>query len=151
VIVDSFDDLLVAIAEAREAADLRVLPFQEAIRVGDLCLSYHRGEAELFVFHQILDPLEGAEDEPEREYIRTTYADPDMRNYRFTRSYSEICPEGELGDIHVSVVSLVLPRSVWDQCRQWKWHGQGRIEGLLREHAGRIGPLTFQRIRDGHG
>ncbi len=142
------EDMIRCIDEARKAADSQVLEHQERVRVGDLCLSYN-AECELFVFHEVLDPLTGVEDDAERDYLRESYSRPTMANYRFTRSHSVQCTEGELGDIHVSIVSLVIPRAVWDQCAEWEWFGHDRIVELLREHSRRVAALTFGRAQDG--
>jgi hypothetical protein len=142
------EDLMRCISEAREAADSQVLDFQKKLSHGDLCLSYN-ADCEAFLFHELTDPLAGAEDDEEREYLRESYARPELQHYRFSRSYSVHCPEGELGDVHVSTVSLVIPRTVWDQCRELGWHGHARIVELLREHSRRISALTFGRVQDG--
>lgn len=142
---DELDDVFRQIAEARRAADALVLGWQRQVRPGDRCLSYNH-EVELFVFHEILDPLAGAVDEEERTYLRETYAEPHMEHYRFTKSYSAMCPEGELGDIHVSIVSLVIPLSVWDRCRAWDWYGNERIIALLAQQIRLVNQLTFERL-----
>jgi len=140
------DALLERVAEARRFADSQVLGWQRKLRPGDLCLSYNK-DVELFVFHESLDPLSYVSDEEEREYLRKTYAQETMANYRFTRSYSAICPDGELGDIHVSIVSCVVPPSVWEQCQTWQWHGHDAIHALLKQQASLIRQLMAMLIR----
>jgi hypothetical protein len=142
------DDLLRAIDEARRNADSRVLDFQKNLKPGDLCVSYYAEEC-MFVFHEVRDPLDGIEEPEERDYLRESYADPNMRHYRFSRSYSVLCPEGELGDIHVSTVSLVIPVNVWEACKKSGWGDHDRVVALLREHSRRVAALTFGRVQDG--
>ena len=46
----------------------------------------------------------GDDYEEEGKYILDTYCfNPDEWNYRFCNNYSQVVPEGELGDIHLSI------------------------------------------------
>jgi len=106
----SFEEMMEAERKAREAADSRVQPWQEKCRAGEVLVS-DSGYG-FPVFHEILDPERivgenlaryGDDYEEEGIYFLDLYRDPHMRFYRFARSYSEACQEGELGDFHLSV------------------------------------------------
>ena len=45
------------------------------------------------------------------------YNQPHMENYRFTRSYSIVIPEGEYGDIHLSIAIGKVSRDVFDELK----------------------------------
>lgn len=43
------------------------------------------------------------------------------RGYQFSRCYSVLCPEGELGDTHVSHMSAKLTKEQFEQARDAGW------------------------------
>jgi hypothetical protein len=123
------DDLFELEVEARTAADASVTPSQEALKPGDYCLREAHG---LAIYSEILDAAEvilggrdfkdlDPEDQEEVTDTRKSYAQPHMRYYRFTRSYSRACPNGELGDIHVSTVKKVLTAVQFQAAREAGW------------------------------
>lgn len=81
------EDPFEAIAAAKEEADKRILPWQAQLKKGDY-FYYFSSEAEIVVWGEVLEDQ----------------IDPEMHGYRFCRCYSPIMPEGELGDVHVSVI-----------------------------------------------
>jgi len=95
------------LTEAMKAADARVLAWQAAIKPGD-CFVMGSGDGFL-VFGAVLE-----EGEPGR-----------LRHYRFCRCYSEACPEGELGDVHVSAIGCLISRERFEEARMKGW----RLEG----------------------
>lgn len=107
------EDFFIEEKAARLAADGNVSSEQAALKPGDYCLREAHG---LTVISEILDPIThllagramGDLEDEEREEVEDTRATYNsLVNYRFTRSYSEACPQGELGDVHVSVVTPI--------------------------------------------
>lgn len=101
---DSLEEAQARLRQAMEAADARVRRWQAAVKVGD-CFIADGGEEDLVVFGEV---LEG-------------YAEPRLRHYRFCRCFSVACPEGELGDVHVSTILAVVSRAFFDEMRQAGW------------------------------
>ena len=101
---DSLEEAQARLRRARKAADGKVKPWQAAIRPGD-CFIADSGEEGLLVFGEV---LEG-------------YTEPHLRHYRFCRCHSVACPEGELGDMHVSTVLCRVSRAFFDEMRQEGW------------------------------
>ena len=120
---DNVDDMLDSMIEDQSTADDQVQPWQAAIKVGDYCVRYYAGEVAIFI--EVLDALQlereaGASDE-EVEYLRQELADEHMKNYRFGRCYSIMCPRGELGDTHISTISAVITKEAWEQAKANDW------------------------------
>ena len=104
---ESFEDLLGALNKDRDAADARVTSAQMDIHPGSFVEIDH---GDLMVYAMILSPDHGCTSDEESEDCRELYAQPHMRGYRFSKAYSEMCPHGELGDIHVSTVTRVITK-----------------------------------------
>lgn len=144
---DSFEEMMQAERSAREAADSRVTPEQRKYRIGDIVVS-DPGYG-FPIFHEILDMerivkenLEryGEEYEPEGIETLDLYCfNPRPWNYRFARSHSEACPEGELGDFHISVGQKTIPREYFEELKANGFDlTESRICWLLKE----LSPLT---------
>lgn len=116
---DSDEEMQAALAANREAASAQVRPWQRAVKPGDFYVHYNE-EHELFVFGEILDPVATC-DPDEVEYITKTYAQPHMADFRFARAYSPLCDEGELGDIHVLTIDVVIWKELFEQYRDLDW------------------------------
>jgi len=101
---DTLEEAQARLREAMEAADGKVKPWQAAIGPGD-CFVADSGEEDLLVFGEV---LEG-------------YTEPHLQHYRFCRCYSVACPEGELGDVHVSTVLCLVSRAFFEAMRQAGW------------------------------
>ena len=101
---DTLEEAQARLCQAMEAADARVKPWQAAVKIGD-CFIADSGEEGLVVFGEV---LEG-------------YTDPHLRHYRFCRCFSVACPEGELGDVHVSTILAVVSRAFFEAMRQAGW------------------------------
>ena len=101
---DSLEEAQDRLREAMEAADGKVKPWQAVIGPGD-CFIADGGEEGLLVFGEV---LEG-------------YQEAHLRHYRFCRCYSVACPEGELGDVHVSTVLCRVSRAFFEAMRQAGW------------------------------
>ena len=119
---DSFEDMLEEMRKGTEAADAMVTEEQRRYRPGDIVVS-DPGYG-FPVFHVILDIekvvkeslFKGGSDR-DGIYTLDLYREPHMRNYCFTKSYSEACPEGELGDIHRSIGIGKISRDVFEEIR----------------------------------
>ncbi len=100
---DSLEEAQARIEEAMRAADARVRPWQAVIEPGEFFVTV--AEDGLVIFGQV---LEG-------------YADARLRHYRFCRCYSVACPEGELGDVHVSTIWRLISREEFESAHQAGW------------------------------
>jgi len=106
--VESFDSLEAAqqrLREAMEAADARVRPWQAAVGVGDCFVTDCGGEEGFLIFGEVLKG----------------YGEERLRHYRLCRCFSVACPEGEVGDVHVSTILAVVSREVFELARQHGW------------------------------
>jgi hypothetical protein len=118
-----------------EAADARVKPWQEKAAAG---MYYVRlmPELDLVVYGEILDPVQGEKDagadEEEVEAMREQYAQPHMRHYRFTKSYSQACDHGEFGDVHVCTIGGFLTKEGFELAKAQGWPTQAEAVFLLR-------------------
>ena len=101
---DSLEEAQARLRQAMEAADARVQQWQAAVKVGD-CFIADSGEEGLVVFGEV---LEG-------------YREAHLRHYRFCRCFSVACPEGEVGDVHVSTVLCLIGRELFEAMRQEGW------------------------------
>lgn len=121
---DSMEDMQDAIALGREQADARSTEQQKACKIGD---HYYRYEPDwdLHVYAEILDPVESDRqaggDEEELERLKRLYASPHMQGFRFARCFSVICPDGELGDIHVSTITEFISNDEFKYAKKCEW------------------------------
>lgn len=119
---DSDEDMWEDLGRAMKAADARVTEEQKKYRAGDIFLS-DSGYG-FPIFNEILDieklvkdNLWRYGDDYEDEGIDTLdlYREPHMKYYRFCRAYSEVVPEGELGDVHLSVGLYRIPKELFEE------------------------------------
>jgi hypothetical protein len=104
--VESFDTIEAAgqaIARAMKAADARVVHWQAQVKPGD-CFMCDSGEG-FPVFGEV---LEG-------------YPEGRLQHYRFCRCHSVACPEGALGDVHVSTIWCLVSRGLFERLREQGW------------------------------
>ncbi|MBU0515442.1 MAG: hypothetical protein KJ621_11775 [Proteobacteria bacterium] len=122
---DSFEEMMEAEQEARAAADVRVQPWQEKSRADEILVS--DSGYDFPIFHEILDPEKivgenlkkhGDEYEDEGIWFLDLYREPHMKCFRFARNYSEACPEGELGDFHLSVAFGKIRREAFEELKE---------------------------------
>ena len=111
---DSVEEADARLRQAMKAADAKVRPWQTAIGPGD-CFVADSGEEGLLVFGKVLE----------------AYNEPHLQHYRLCRCYSVACPEGEVGDVHVSTILCVIDRGVFELARQHGWD----VEEGLRPHS----------------
>jgi len=83
-----------------QAADERVQEWQKAIKKGDYF--WQETEYEFSIYGEVL----------ENDY------EGELQHYRFCKCYSSACPEGEIGDVHLSVISGILTREEFEERMQ---------------------------------
>lgn len=123
--IKDFNDMSEILAEeqaAQDEADERVRPWQADLKVGDKFVKYAHG---LVIFGEVLDPVEeerkAGADEDEVEYTRELYSEPHMQNYRMCRCFSVTCPNGEMGDVHISTIGAVITNDQFEDARKAGW------------------------------
>jgi len=126
---DSMEQAMARLEEARKAADARVKPWQASLKPGDCFLSIV--EDGLVVFGEV---LEG-------------YRDERLQHYRFCRCYSVACPEGELGDVHVSTIACRISRGFFEQMQKagWAMEGPAASPATSDEMVGRPTEIAWDR------
>jgi len=100
---DSMEEMFEELDNQRKAADDRVEPWQRKLRPGDYAVRWFEG---ITIYSEILRP--SSED-------RALYKQPHMKHFRLTRSYSVVCPEGEIGDVHVSTFHHLCDAKQWER------------------------------------
>jgi len=90
---NSTEEMLDSLNQAMQEADERVKQWQAEIKKDD-CF-WQDTEYGFQVYGEVLE---------------NAYRERHLKNYRFCRCYSEACPEGELGDVHVCVIGGLLTR-----------------------------------------
>jgi hypothetical protein len=117
---DSFEDMMEAEQRAREAADARVRPAQAGMKPGQYFINFRYG-LELPIFGEILDITRLGVDQEEQDYIDESYAQPHMKFYRPSKCYSVVCPEGEIGDVHLSEIDAIIDQELFAFYRENGW------------------------------
>lgn len=119
---NTFDELFRYEYEAKKVADAKVTTEQTSLKPGDFCIRYVKaGTASIAIYSKILDAadfilkgrkIEDLDEEERTEYedVRDSYQEGNMKNYRFTKSYSCLCLEGELGDVHISTIERKISK-----------------------------------------
>jgi hypothetical protein len=93
---DSVKDMMEAIEEARKFADEQVKPHQTALKVGDHFLQIT--EMGFWIWGEVLE----------------CYGQDHLKHYRYCNCFSTVCPHGEMGDVHVSVITGTISKEVFD-------------------------------------
>ena len=91
----------------RETADSKTKDWQRQVKKGD-CFRRRTADG-LEIYGEVLDD----------------YDMEDMQNIRRCRCYSLACPEGEIGNIHVSYIDSLIARGIFEKVktklqRGWK-------------------------------
>lgn len=142
----SFDDVVKEIGRQRAVADESLEPWQREVKVGDHVVTFPFG-AGCVSWCEVVDPLDddGDDDEPEEsevdpeqaeleraeeEFAKRAYG-PDS-SLRFVRGHSDACPEGELGELHLSMIARVVTAEQFEKARELGWpQGLTQIARLL--------------------
>ena len=102
---DSLDEMYNEMEKQRLGADAQVQPFQSAVKPGD----FYRQHTD-YGFQIYGEILPDEELRPER-----------LKHYRFVQAYSVACPEGEMGDVHVSQIDEVISPAVFAVAKEQGW------------------------------
>ena len=121
---NSDEDMWEDLGRQMKAADARVTEAQKKYRPGDIVMS-DSGYG-FPIFHEILDIEKVVKEglwkyddyEDEGIYTLDLYGEPHMKYYCFSKSYSEACPEGELGDFHISQGLYRIPRRAFEELKE---------------------------------
>ena len=108
---DSIEEMFNEIREAQQAADARVKPWQAAIKHGDFFVKVVKFGADfLTIYGEIIE------------------SPNHMKHYRLSRCFSVACPEGEMGDVHVSTVLFLIDKESFELARLAGWPSLTRFE-----------------------
>lgn len=121
---ETHEAMLEDLAKAREEADARTKDWQRALKPGDFFLRIVR-EENILIYSEVLDPVASSKaaggPESEQVYLGKQYAHPNMACFRFCNAFSIYCPEGELGDVHLSTAYVKLSKGVFETLRAAEW------------------------------
>ena len=95
---DNTEDMFDALTDAMESADEKVQPWQAQIKKGD-CF-WQDTEYGFQIYGEVL-----------RNAPRAKH----LRHYRFCKCYSKACPDGEMGDVHTSIIGGILTREGFEE------------------------------------
>jgi len=109
---ETLEDMFSAMEMHRHRADQSVQPFQAAASPGDHYLQ--RSGYGFDIYGRI---LEEEEPRPQR-----------LQHYRFVEAYSVACPEGEIGDMHVSSIEQILSETEFSEARERGWEDYRAME-----------------------
>jgi hypothetical protein len=119
------EEMFASIDRARSEADEHTQDWQTQAAPG---MFFFRVVPEygLVIYGEILDPAKPADTDcsisaEELEEDAEIYRAPHMVHFRFTRSFSTACPDGELGDVHVSTILGFLTPAQFTQARDLGW------------------------------
>ena len=116
----SLEEMFEDLGRAMEQADSRVRPAQAEIKPGQYFINFRHGP-DLPIFGEILDIGKMGYSQEDRREIEDMYAQPPMRFYRFTRCFSWACPDGEIGDTHLSDVDAIIDRELFKYYKDNGW------------------------------
>lgn len=122
-------EMLRHIAESRKQADAAAENWQKDIKTGDFFL---RILDELVIYGEVIKPdLSEFEKIPEGEmsdemrmeyeWEKNAYKLPHMANMRFSRCFSQLCPEGEIGDTHVCNINAKITKEQFEKAKSLGW------------------------------
>ncbi|MEK6705190.1 MAG: hypothetical protein AABZ06_05330 [Bdellovibrionota bacterium] len=95
---DSTEEMLDDLNQAMQTADENTQEWQKAIKKGD-CF-WQDTEYGFQIYGKVL---------------KNAYREKHLKNYRFCKCYSEAYPEGEMGDVHTSVIGGLLTRAEFEE------------------------------------
>ena len=107
---NNVEDMFAEIDKANKIADSNTDDFQKEIKPGNFFARNYEG---IVIYGEVV--------ESPYEEDQELYKQPHMLNYRLTNCFSVLCPEGELGDTHVSEMHMVLTKEQFEQARKDNW------------------------------
>lgn len=121
--IDDLDAFFKKVAEDRDEADAQVKPWQAEMKVGDHFVRIvDMGEP--IVIYGVLEDSPYEEDQEH-------YSEPHMKHFRLTKCFSIMCPEGEFGDTHVSVMQKKLSPTQFELAREMGWPSDSRLRVIV--------------------
>lgn len=99
-----FEDGLDATARNSIAADEKIRGWQKKLNKGD-CFYYYSSKRGIVVWGEVLE----------------NQNDPLLHGYRTCRCFSATHPEGEVGEVHISVIHSPIPRAFLEKARSAGW------------------------------
>ena len=105
--------------------------WQRELKPGDFYLAFERS-AGLWIYGEIQGPpevpsLDGVDEEQademraESEFEQRVYRDGVARGFHPAHAFSDACPEGEYGDVHISTITLILTKEQFETARRMSW------------------------------
>lgn len=114
VTFESAEDIFTEIQKARAEADANTEEWQRGIIPGHCFVRIVDCYGEpLAIYGEVI--------ESPYEEDRELYKEPHMAGYRLSRCFSSMCPEGELGDTHISTMIALLSREQFEKARAAGW------------------------------
>lgn len=104
----TWEEMMDAIDRGRREADRRVEPRQAAIQPGNF---FARTTPYDFMIFGIV-----------QECNDKFYKTEQGKNFRFCKCFSVACPEGELGDVHVSEIDMLITEETFLKYKEKGWH-----------------------------
>jgi hypothetical protein len=95
---NSTEEMLDDLSQAMLEADENTQEWQKAIKKGD-CF-WQETEYGFQIYGKVL---------------KNRYREKHLKYYRLCKCYSEACPDGEIGDVHLSVISGILTREEFEE------------------------------------
>jgi hypothetical protein len=117
-VIRNIDDFLFEEQQAQAIAGAGIQPWQRELKTGDFFL---RRFEDIAIYSEVLPSTE--DDEDGKEVV------VEGGDYRFTNSFSIHCPEGELGDVHLSEVGRTITRAQFESFRAsgWPSYAEARV------------------------
>lgn len=100
-----FDYMIEKNQEAEEKAEARIYPWQADLEPGQFAVRYRAG---IPIFSEILPYPDDVSEHHKKNYV-------------FTRSYSSVCPDGELGDVHRSTFEYYIGQKFFERVKARNW------------------------------
>jgi hypothetical protein len=116
IAVTDIDDFFAQEEQAQERAALLIPVWAGTLTVGDHFLREVTFSDETITIYSEILP-QTVEDEDGNEVVVPYDGSP----YRFTRSFSTCCPEGELGDAHISTIARRISKEEFEAARANGW------------------------------
>lgn len=124
----TLEEMFARMDEQRQAADAHIQPWQAAVKPGDCFL---RTDQPVLIYGQVLPP-------PRQD--RKRYEQEHLRDFRLTRCFSVLCPEGEVGDTHISCFTRLLTPEEFAAAQANDWPEPTEEEALGEDD---LHPLYF--------
>lgn len=127
--------------QADAEASMRDLsPLHQRVMKGEWPCFTLAAQGQPLIFGEFLNPLTGLDredfetDEDFEESKTETLANA-ARGFLFSKCFSEWCPRGEMGDTHVTRVSLGIDRETFEMARASGWKLTPELRIKLMEQA----------------